>query len=152
MLGQGTIKTLGYPCCRKLGTRHKAQDKVKNKNCNKEVIILHQVFCDHCSTMEGESELSRNKHRITYTYTNYTSYLYLYGKTQVQNLTRRRLESPAEEDAGMTGEIGDGNPLLGYIVQFADAVELYQEKNCNCFRFGSPNHLVKDCPKELGKP
>ena len=24
MLGQGTIKTLDYPCCRKLGTRHKA--------------------------------------------------------------------------------------------------------------------------------
>ena len=24
MLGQETIKTLDYPCCRKLGTRHKA--------------------------------------------------------------------------------------------------------------------------------
>ena len=59
--------TLDYPCCRKLGTRHKAKDKVKNKNCNKEVIILHQVFCDQCSTIEGESELSRNKHRTTYT-------------------------------------------------------------------------------------
>ena len=31
------------------------------------MIILHQVFCDHCSTIEGESELSRNKHRTTYT-------------------------------------------------------------------------------------
>ena len=35
------------------------------------MIILHQVFCDHCSTIEGESELSRNKHRTTYT--NHTS-------------------------------------------------------------------------------
>ena len=30
-------------------------------------------------------------------------------------------------------------------------VELYQEKNHNCFGCGSPNHLVKDHPKELGK-
>ena len=30
------------------------------------MIILHQVFCDHCSTIEGESELSRNWCRIIY--------------------------------------------------------------------------------------
>ena len=30
------------------------------------MVILHQVFCDHCSTIEGESELSRNWHRIIY--------------------------------------------------------------------------------------
>ena len=78
MLAQGTIKTLDYPCCRKLGTRHKAFDKVKNKNYNKEVIILHQAFCDHCSTIEGESELSRNKHRIIY-----QPYIILYTFTLV---------------------------------------------------------------------
>ena len=44
----------------------------QDKNYNKEVTILHQAFCDHCSTIEGESELSRNKHRIIYT--NHTSY------------------------------------------------------------------------------
>ena len=27
------------------------------------MIILHQAFCDHCSTIKGESELSRYKHR-----------------------------------------------------------------------------------------
>ena len=34
---------------------------------------------------------------------------------------------------------------------FANAVELYQKKNHNCFWCGSPDHLVKDCPKEMGK-
>ena len=31
MLGPETIKTLDYPCCRKLGTRHKALGKVKTR-------------------------------------------------------------------------------------------------------------------------
>ena len=39
------------------------------------MIILHQVFCDHCSTIEGESELSRNKHRTIY---QQATYLYLH--------------------------------------------------------------------------
>ena len=30
------------------------------------MIILYQAFCDHCSTIEGESELSRNWRRIIY--------------------------------------------------------------------------------------
>ena len=32
----------------------------QDKNYNKEGIRLHQAFCDYCSTIEGESELSRN--------------------------------------------------------------------------------------------
>ena len=36
------------------------------RNYNKEVILLHQAFCDYCSTIEGEPELSRNKHRTIY--------------------------------------------------------------------------------------
>ena len=63
----------------------------------------------------------------------------------------KEVESSAEKDAGMTGEVGNVDPLLGYIVQFANAVELYQKKNCNYFGCGSPDHLVKDCPKEMGK-
>ena len=50
----------------------------------------------------------------------------------------------------MLGEVGDVDPLLGYITQFANAVEVYQMKNCNCLGCGSPDHLVKDCLKELG--
>ena len=51
----------------------------------------------------------------------------------------------------MTGEIGHVDPSLGYISQFTNVVELYQKKNCTCFGCGSPDHLVKDCPKEVGK-
>ena len=29
------------------------------------MITLHPAFCDYCSTIEGESELSRNTHRTT---------------------------------------------------------------------------------------
>ena len=60
-------------------------------------------------------------------------------------------ESLTEGDVEMTGEVGDVDPLLGYIMSFANMVELYQKKNCNCFGCGSPDHLVKDCPKEFGK-
>ena len=63
----------------------------------------------------------------------------------------KEIKSPAEEDAGMTGEIGDVNLSLGYIMWFANAVELYQKKNHSCFGCGSPDNLVNDCPKELGK-
>ena len=60
-------------------------------------------------------------------------------------------ESPAEEDARLTVEVSDVEPSLGYIVWFANVVELYQKKNCNCFRCGNPHHLMKNCPKELVK-
>ena len=40
---------------------------------------------------------------------------------------------------------------ISSIVWFANAVELYQKKNHNCFRSNSPDHLVKDCPKDLNK-
>ena len=52
---------------------------------------------------------------------------------------------------GMLGKVGNADPSLGYITWFANAVELHLKKNCNCFGCGSPDHLVKDCPKDLGK-
>ena len=60
-------------------------------------------------------------------------------------------ESSVEEDVGTSGEVGDVDPTLGYITCFANAVELCQKKNYNCFRCDSLDHLVKDCPKDLGK-
>ena len=63
----------------------------------------------------------------------------------------KEAESSAEEDAGMSGKVGGADQSLGYIVWFTNAVELYQKKNHNCFGCGSPDHLVKDCPKDLGK-
>ena len=52
---------------------------------------------------------------------------------------------------GNVGEVDNIDPPLGYIIWFANVVELYQKKNCNCFGCDSPDHLVKECPKELGK-
>ena len=42
------------------------------------MIILHQAFCDHCSTIERESELSRNKHRTIHIPTKHILYLHRY--------------------------------------------------------------------------
>ena len=63
----------------------------------------------------------------------------------------KEVKSSAEEDTGLVGEAGDIDQSLDYIIWFANAVELYQKKKCNCFRCGSLDHLVKDCPKDLGK-
>ena len=63
----------------------------------------------------------------------------------------KEAESSAEEDMGMSGEGGSTDQSLGYIVQFTNAVELYQKKNSNCFGCCNLDHLVKDCPKDLGK-
>ena len=60
-------------------------------------------------------------------------------------------ESSAEEDVGMSGKVGGADQSLSYIVQFVNAVELYQKNNHSCFGCGSLDHLVKDCPKDLGK-
>ena len=51
----------------------------------------------------------------------------------------------------MTGKVSDADPSLGFIMKFVNVVELYQKKNCNCFRCGSPDHLMKDCAREMGK-
>ena len=48
-------------------------------------------------------------------------------------------------------ENGGVDQLLSYIIWFANTAELYQKKNQNCFGCCSPDHLVKDCPKDLGK-
>ena len=48
-------------------------------------------------------------------------------------------------------EIGGADQLISYNIHFANAVELYQKKNWNCFRCSSPDHLLKDCPKDLSK-
>ena len=66
-------------------------------------------------------------------------------------MQEKETKSSAEEDMGMSGEVGGAGKSLGYIIWFASTVELYQKKNCNCFGCGSLDHLVKDCPKDLGK-
>ena len=41
----------------------------------------------------------------------------------------KETESSVEEDTGVTGKVGDADQSLGYIVQFANTVVLYQKKN-----------------------
>ena len=60
-------------------------------------------------------------------------------------------ESSDEEDPETLSEIGGAEHSVRYIVHFANAVELYQRKNQNCFRCGSPDNLIRDCPKDLRK-
>ena len=60
-------------------------------------------------------------------------------------------ESSAEEDAETSSGVGGPDQLVGYIVHFANMVNLYQRKNWNCFGYGSPDHLMRDCPKDLSK-
>ena len=57
----------------------------------------------------------------------------------------------SEGDLETPSEIGEADQPLSYIIQFANAVEIYQKKNQNCFRCSSPDHLVTDCPKDLDR-
>ena len=51
----------------------------------------------------------------------------------------KEAKSSAEEDMGMLGEIGNVDPSLGYITQFAKCGRAStKKKNCNCFGCGSP--------------
>ena len=60
-------------------------------------------------------------------------------------------ESSVEEHAETSRGVRGTAQSVGYIIHFANVVELYQRKNQNCFRFGSPDHLMRDCPKDLSK-
>ena len=60
-------------------------------------------------------------------------------------------EPSADEEVKTSGRIGEMVQSVEYIIQFAKVVELYQKKNRNCHRCGSPNHIVWDCPKDISK-
>ena len=55
-----------------------------------------------------------------------------------------------KEDQASSGAEGTDQPME-YIIHFAKAVKLYQQNNRSCFRCGSPNHLMWDCPKDISK-
>ena len=63
-----------------------------------------------------------------------------------------------EEDESSEGEnpetlsgVGGADQSVGCIVHCANVVKLYQRKSQNCFTCGSPDHCMKDCPKDLSK-
>ena len=73
-------------------------------------------------------------------------------KTQMQSQEREEeAESSAGEDIETSSGIRGADQSVGYIVHFANAVELYQKKNQNCFRCGSPDHIMRDCLEDLSK-
>ena len=52
---------------------------------------------------------------------------------------KKEAESSAEEDVGMSGEVDDTDHVIKLYCLVANAIELYQKKNHNCFRCGSPD-------------
>ena len=60
-------------------------------------------------------------------------------------------ESSDGEDPETSSGVRGADQSVGYIIHFANTVELYQRKNQNCFRCGSPDHLVKGGLKDLIK-
>ena len=59
------------------------------------------------------------------------------------------MEPSADEDVEASGQVGETDQSVEYMIHFDKAVELYQKKNKNCFRCGSPDHLAWDCPKDV---
>ena len=55
------------------------------------------------------------------------------------------------EDPEKSSGTDGADQLMSYIVHFANTVKLYQRKNQNCFGCGSPDHLMRDCLKDLKK-
>ena len=60
-------------------------------------------------------------------------------------------ESSVGEDAETSSGAGGSDQSVGYNVHFANRVKLYQRRNQNCFRCSSPDHLVKDCSKNVSE-
>ena len=73
------------------------------------------------------------------------------GETSVKPEGEEEAESSEEEDPETWSGIGGADQPVSYIIHFVNTVELYQKKNWNCFGCGSPDHLVKNCPKDLSK-
>ena len=60
-------------------------------------------------------------------------------------------ESSAGEDIETSSRVGGVDQSVWYIISVANAAELYQKKNWNCFGCGSSDHLMRDCSKDLSK-
>ena len=58
-------------------------------------------------------------------------------------------KSSAGEDVETSSGVGGADQSVGYIVHFANTVKLNQRKNQNCF--SSPDHLMKDCLRDLSR-
>ena len=87
----------------------------------------------------------------SHTFTTQSATVESNGVAQDLGMKAEKTESSDEEDPENLSGIGGTDQSVGYIICFANVVELYQRKNWNGFRCGSPDHLVKDCLKDLSK-
>ena len=60
-------------------------------------------------------------------------------------------EPLADKEAEASGRAEGTDQSIEYIVCFTKVVEHYQQQTRSCFRCGSPNHLIWDCPKHINK-
>ena len=56
---------------------------------------------------------------------------------------KEEAESSAGEDTETSSGVRGADQSIGYIVHFANMIELYQKKNWNCFGCSSPDHLMR---------
>ena len=61
------------------------------------------------------------------------------------------MEPSADEEFKVLGRAEETDQPMEYIIHFTKAVDLYLQKNRSCFSCGSPNHLMRDCPKDISK-
>ena len=61
------------------------------------------------------------------------------------------MEPSADGEVKASGRVRGTDQTMEYTVHFTTAVKLYQKKNRSCFGYGSPNHLMQDCPKDISK-
>ena len=60
-------------------------------------------------------------------------------------------EPLADKEVKASGRAVVIDQPVEYNVCFAKAVELCQQKNRSCFRWGSPNHFMQECLKDINK-
>ena len=62
------------------------------------------------------------------------------------------VEPSGDKQVEAPGGVGGTAQPMEYIVHYARAVKLYQQKKRSCFGCRSPGHLIWDCPKDINKP
>ena len=79
------------------------------------------------------------------------------GSNEVDKNSSAKREGDAEtttsaaEEAKTSAREGGIDQCMEYIIHFANAVKLYEQRNRSCFGCRSPYHVMWDCPKDISK-
>ena len=60
----------------------------------------------------------------------------------VEQEGKEEMEPSTDQEVEALGKVMEADQFIKYITHFAKLVELYQNKNKNCFRCRSPDHVV----------